>query len=202
MLRSALIWAAAATTLASGCATPPPAQQHDACLILEDNRAWWRDLRRTERRWGVSPGVQLAILKKESSFQHDARPARRKLLGFIPGARPSSAYGYAQALDTTWDWYREDTGRRGADRDDFGDAVDFIGWYAAMSERQSGIDTNDAYNLYLAYHQGHGGYNRGTYRGNSWLIDAARRVERDARTFDAQLDRCEGRLNRGWIPFL
>ena len=108
--------------LLSGCASGPPDQVHDACLILQDNRSWWRDLQRTERRWGISPGTQLAFLKKESSFNRHARPARRRLLGVIPGARPSSAYGCAQALNSTWDWYREDTGRRGADRDDFGDA--------------------------------------------------------------------------------
>lgn len=188
--------------LVTGCASSPPDQVHDACLILEDNRAWWRDLQRTEERWGVSPGTQLAILKRESSFNARARPARTRLLGFIPGRRPSSAYGYAQALDGTWDWYREDTGRRGADRDDFGDAVDFIGWYSDKSREQSGIALSDPYRLYLAYHEGHGGYNRGTYRGKSWLQRAAREVETDARRYDAQISRCERRLNRGWIPFL
>jgi hypothetical protein len=188
--------------LVTGCASSPPDQVHDACLILEDNRAWWRDLQRTEDRWGVSPGTQLAILKRESSFNARARPARTRLLGFIPGRRPSSAYGYAQALDGTWDWYRNDTGRRGADRDDFGDAVDFIGWYSDKSREQSGISLSDPYRLYLAYHEGHGGYNRGTYRSKSWLQRAAREVETDARRYDAQIDRCERRLNRGWFPFL
>ncbi len=188
--------------LVTGCASSPPDQVHDACLILEDNRAWWRDLQRTEDRWGVSPGTQLAILKRESSFNARARPARTRLLGFIPGRRPSSAYGYAQALDGTWDWYRNDTGRRGADRDDFGDAVDFIGWYSDKSREQSGISLSDPYQLYLAYHEGHGGYNRGTYRSKSWLQRAAREVETDARRYDAQIDRCERRLNRGWFPFL
>jgi len=188
--------------IVTGCASSPPDQVHDACLILEDNRSWWRDIQRTQDRWGVSPGTQLAILKRESSFNANARPARTRLLGFIPGRRPSSAYGYAQALDGTWDWYRRDTGRRGADRDDFGDAVDFIGWYSDQSREQSGIALTDPYRLYLAYHEGHGGYNRGTYRGKSWLDRAARQVEADARRYDSQINRCERRLNRGWIPFL
>ena len=186
----------------TGCATPPPDQVHNACLILEDNRSWWRDLQRAERRWGVSPGTQLAILKRESSFNANARPARTRLLGFIPGPRPSSAYGYAQALDGTWDWYRRDTGRRGADRNDFGDAVDFIGWYSSKSQDMSGISLDDPYRLYLAYHEGHGGYNRRSYRGKSWLERAAREVETDARRYDSQIARCERRLNRRWIPFL
>jgi len=202
MLRRSVLLALSSAFLVTACASGPPDQVHDACLILEDNRSWWRDLRRTERRWGVSPGTQLAFLKRESSFNRNARPARTRLLFILPGPRPSSAYGYAQALDTTWDWYREDTGRRGADRDDFGDAVDFIGWYSSMSQRQSGISLNDPYNLYLAYHEGHGGYNRRTYRGKAWLQRAAREVETDARRYDAQISRCERRLGRNWIPFL
>jgi hypothetical protein len=202
MSRVSIMVALGCALFVTGCASSPPDQVHDACLILEDNRAWWRDLQRTERRWGVSPGVQLAILKRESSFNARARPARTRLLGFIPGRRPSSAYGYAQALDGTWDWYRRDTGRRGADRDDFGDAVDFIGWYSDQSRERSGIPLSDPYRLYLAYHEGHGGYNRGTYRSKSWLQRAAREVETDARRYDRQIDRCERRLNRGWIPFL
>ncbi len=185
----------------TACGHKPPDQVHDACLILEDNRAWWRALKRTERRWGVSPGVQLAILKRESSFNRKARPARTRLLGFIPGPRPTSAYGYAQALDGTWDWYRRDTGRRGADRDDFDDAVDFVGWYSAMSGELSSIPLTDARALYLAYHEGHGGYNRGTYRSKSWLTRVAAEVERDASRYDAQIARCERRLDRKrfWI---
>ncbi len=202
MMRRGVLLAISSAFLATACASGPPDQVHDACLILEDNRSWWRDLRRTERRWGVSPGTQLAFLKRESSFNRNARPARTRLLFILPGPRPSSAYGYAQALDSTWDWYRDETGRRGADRNDFGDAVDFIGWYAGMSRRQSGIALTDPYNLYLAYHEGHGGFNRRTYRGKAWLQRAAREVEADARRYDAQIDRCEDRLGRNWIPFL
>ena len=202
MIRRSVLLAISSAFLATACASGPPDQVHDACLILEDNRSWWRDLQRTERRWGVSPGTQLAFLKRESSFNRNARPARTRLLFILPGPRPSSAYGYAQALDSTWDWYRDDTGRRRADRDDFGDAVDFIGWYSSMSQRQSGIALNDPYNLYLAYHEGHGGFNRRTYRGKAWLQRAARQVETDTRRYDAQLARCEGRLGRNWIPFL
>lgn len=197
-----MLLALSSAFLATACASGPPDQVHDACLILEDNRSWWRDLRRTERRWGVSPGTQLAFLKRESSFNRNARPARTRLLFILPGPRPTSAFGYAQALDSTWDWYRDDTGRRGADRNDFGDAVDFIGWYSSMSQRQSGIALDDPYNLYLAYHEGHGGFNRRTYRGKAWLQRAAREVETDTRRYDAQIARCEGRLGRNWIPFL
>ncbi|MBO6764875.1 MAG: hypothetical protein JJ918_08020 [Maricaulis sp.] len=185
----------------SACGHRPPDQVTDACLILEDNRAWWRALQRTEQRWGIPPGVQMAILRRESSFNAHARPARNRLLGIIPTSRPSSAYGYAQALDGTWDWYRRDTGRRGADRDDFEDAVDFIGWYSSKSRQLSGVQPHQARELYLTYHEGHGGYNRGTYRSKGWLMNAANSVARDAASYQAQIDRCERRLSRGrfWL---
>lgn len=200
MLRSSLIFILVLFGV-SACGHAPPSQVSDACLILEDNRAWWRALQRTERRWGVSPAIQLAILKRESSFNSRARPARRRLLGFIPGSRPSSAYGYAQALDSTWDWYRRDTGRRGADRDNFSDAVDFVGWYASKSRQLSGISSDNARDLYLSYHEGHSGFNQGSYRNKSWLMRAAGEVQTDARRYASQLDRCERRLSRRFWLF-
>lgn len=200
MIRSTHILLLAIALALAGCASRPPAETHDACLLLEDNRSWWRALQRTESRWGITPGVQLAILKRESSFNARARPARQRLLGIIPGARPSTAYGYAQALDTTWEWYQRDTGNRRARRTDFADAVDFVGWYARKSRELSNIALDDPYNLYLAYHEGHGGYNRASYRGKDWLLRAAREVERDARQYDAQLAGCR-RLQRRFRIF-
>jgi hypothetical protein len=176
--------------LVTGCASSPPDQVHDACLILEDNRAWWRDLQRTEDRWGVSPGTQLAILKRESSFNARARPARTRLLGFIPGRRPSSAYGYAQALDSTWQRYQDETGRSFADRDKFSDAIDFVGWYTDLSQRAAGISKWDPYNQYLAYHEGPTGWKQGSYRNKGWLVDTAQRVDTRAREWGVQLKRC------------
>tara|TARA_R110002096_G_scaffold26138_6_gene80961 strand:+ start:439 stop:1044 length:606 start_codon:yes stop_codon:yes gene_type:complete len=182
--------------LTAGCGHAPPDQVEDACLILEDNGSWWRALRRSERRWGIPPAIQLAILKRESSFNANARPARRRLLGFIPGSRPSSAYGYAQALDGTWDEFQDDTGQPFADRDSFENAVDFVGWYGHLSGERSGIAPTDARALYLAYHEGHGGYNRGSYRSKGWLMQVADTVAADAARYQSQLNRCERRLNR------
>ncbi len=124
----------------------------------------------------------------------------------FPGRRPSSAFGYAQALDTTWDEYRRDSGNSGADRDDFGDAVDFVAWYCARSSRLAGISKADAYSLYLAYHEGPGGFRRGTYRNKAWLVNTARKVARRAGRYRRQLAGCESSLARGgflgWLwPF-
>jgi len=195
MIRWTHIVLLAAALALTGCASRPPAQAHDACLLLEDNRSWWRALQRTERRWGITPGVQLAILKRESSFNARARPARQRLLGIVPRGRPSTAYGYAQALDTTWEWYQRDTGNRRARRTDFAAAVDFVGWYSQKSNQLSRISLDDPYNLYLAYHEGHTGYNRRTYSGKAWLQRAAREVETDTRRYDQQIAGCR-RLQR------
>ena len=80
--------------------------------MLEEKRGWYKAAKKSEKRWGTPVHVQMSIIRQESSFHSDARPPRTQLLGFIPWKRPSDAYGYAQALDSTWDWYRKDAGRR------------------------------------------------------------------------------------------
>lgn len=185
----------------SACATIPPANVEDICAIFEEKGKWYRAARKSEKRWGTPVHVQLSIIRQESTFRFDARPPRGKLLGFIPWKRPSDAYGYAQALESTWDWYKKDTGRRSADRDDFADAIDFVGWYTHQSQQLVGISKWDPYNQYLAYHEGQTGWRKKTYRHNRKLKEAARRVDYRAREWGAQLKRCEDDLDDGWWIF-
>ena len=187
-----------ALILYGGCSTDPPRDISNSCEMFEDKSGWYKDTKRSYEKWGVPIHVQLAIIYQESKFVDDAKPPRDYLLWLIPWGRVSSAYGYAQAQDSTWDWYIETTGNRGADRDDFGDAVDFVGWYGDMSHRLLGISRWDAYRQYLAYHEGHGGYKRGTYSEKPWLIKVARKVESRARDYRAQLAKCEDELDSGW----
>jgi hypothetical protein len=152
---------------------------------------WFAAMRRTEAKYGVPVSVQLATIARESSFVADARPTRRIGSGFFSReVARSSAYGYAQALDGTWDDYRKDTGRRGADRDDFADSSDFIGWYMSGATRVNGMPLHDAYNQYLAYHEGKAGYARGTWRRKAWLPEVARDVEAWAVRYERQLQSC------------
>ena len=109
-----VLWSSVAVT---GCAARAPANTEDACAIFREKRGWFDDCRDAYERWGVPISVQLAIVHQESRFQAKARPPRRKILWIFPGPRPSSAFGYSQALDGTWDEYRKNGGRRGADRD-------------------------------------------------------------------------------------
>ncbi|MEO0423576.1 MAG: transglycosylase SLT domain-containing protein [Pseudomonadota bacterium] len=179
-----------AAALLAGCATSPPRDPDNICSIFAEKRSWRKAARKSEQRWGTPTHVQMAIIYQESAFEHDAKPARKKLLGLVPWKRPSDAYGYAQALDSTWQAYKNDTGRRFADRDKFADAIDFVGWYTHQSQRAVGISKWDPYNQYLAYHEGAGGWKRGTYRKKRWLMDTAKRVDQRAREWGAQLKRC------------
>ncbi|MFZ4122486.1 MAG: transglycosylase SLT domain-containing protein [Caulobacterales bacterium] len=192
----------AAVLALSACATVEPPQTVDnACSILSERPGWWRGLKRAENRWGAPPGLILAIMRQESSFQHNARPPREDGFLFFPGRRPSSAFGYAQALDQTWAEYQRDAGEGGADRDEFRDAADFIGWYTNTSRRRLNLDFGHGEAHYLAYHEGHGGYSRGTFRQKAWLQEVARRVGTTASTYQRQIEGCEADLNRGWLPF-
>ena len=172
------------------CTTAPPRNVNDACAIFAEYDDWYPDAKAASQRWKVPIPVLLAIIHQESAFQADAQPPRRWYLGFIPGTRPSSAYGYSQALDGTWDRYTAATGKPGADRDDFADAVDFIGWYVNETARRNGIARHDAYQQYLAYHEGQDGFAKGSYRNKPWLLELARKVNRQAARYGSQLARC------------
>ena len=64
----------------------------------------------------------------------------------------------------------------------------------------SGIKRNDTYRLYLAYHEGHGGFNRRTYRNKDWLLRVAGKVQSRAATYQRQLAACEEELkDDGWF---
>lgn len=190
----ALLAILAAAWVLTACATTasPPRSQHDVCSIFAQNPSWRRATERTAAKWGAPISVQMAIMKQESSFRAHARPPRKHVLGVIPWGRVSSAYGYSQALDGTWDWYKKDTGRWIARRSSFSDASDFVGWYMAKSRSMLGLSMGDAVSQYLAYHEGQGGYRRGTYRRKNWLIGVSRKVGRTARTYRSQLARCGG----------
>lgn len=183
-------------SIVSGCASAPPNDPGNICQIFREKPGWYRDVQKAERRWKIPAHVIMAHTRRESSYIHDARPERTKLLWFIPWKRPSSAYGYAQATNETWFDYKRATGRRGADRDDFGDAMDFIGWYLDRSHRALGIPRNDARNLYLSYHEGLSGYRSGKWKRNAWLKGAAGKVATDAARYESQLAECRRSLKR------
>ena len=182
-----------------GCASAPPQNTSNLCEIFIEKNGWYKDSRKASKKWNGDIAVMMAMIHQESSFRARARPPRKKILGIIPGPRPASAYGYAQAINATWDIYKKSTGNKGADRNKFKDAVDFVGWYNDQSRKKNRIKKNDAYNLYLAYHEGHGGFSRRTFRNKKWLKDASRKVAKRSAIYRSQLNGCESRLNRGFL---
>jgi len=184
------------------CVSSPPQNPNKLCDVFDEKDDWYDDARSAQKKWGSPISVMMAIMRQESSFKEDAAPPRSKILWFIPGPRKSSAYGYAQAKDGTWDWYKKSIGSWGADRDDFDDAIDFVGWYNHQSYKTNGIKKTDAYRLYLAYHEGHGGYKRQSYNKKPWLKKVARKVSQQAARYKKQLQSCEKRLQSGgWFFF-
>ena len=167
-----------------------PRELDNACAIIRERPAYYRAMASTERRWGVPVAVQMAAIHQESKFIGDARTPHQYALGIIPIGRQSSAYGYSQALDGTWEEYLQESGNRRARRDNIRDATDFMGWYMDGSSKRLGISKWDARSQYLAYHEGRTGFARGSYRSKGWLITAAANVQRRAEMYHGQLNSC------------
>ncbi len=186
-------------TLLAGCTTTPPEELENVCDIFQEKKGWYKKARRASRRWGTSIPVMMSFVHQESKFRAKAKPPRKKILWVIPGPRPASAYGYAQATDETWRVYKKSTGKWAADRNDFDDAMDFIGWYNDQSQRKNKIKKSDAYHLYLAYHEGQGGYAKRSYKKKKWLTDVAKKVSQRSSMYGKQLKACEKKLDRGFF---
>ncbi len=174
-----------ALLLLGGCSsTPtyspsqPPARIHnDICALTAYNRTFYDAAKRAERKWGTPAHILLAFIHRESRFVRDAESR-------------SGAYGYAQVKDATWAEYLKATGNWNASREDIYDAMDFIGWYNHVSHKRLSISLWDAYNLYLAYHEGRGGYARKSYLRHPEVMRLARKVADQAWRYRQQMKRC------------
>ena len=170
-----------------------PDNLDNACAILDERPNYYRAMVATKNNWGVPVHVQMATIYQESRFIGDARTPFRYAFGVLPMGRQSSAFGYSQALNGTWEEYRRSTGNRRARRSDIHDATDFIGWYMARTLARNGVPVSDARNQYLAYHEGHTGYARSSYNAKPWLLRIAGEVAARAQTYQVQLARCRRR---------
>ncbi len=167
-----------------------PRNLDDACSIVRERPSYLRAFKKTQREWGVPVPVIMAMIYQESKFISDNRPPHQYVLGVIPVGRQSSALGYSQALDGTWQEYQRQEGGFGAKRTDIFDATDFMGWYMTQTVEETGVAINDTRNQYLAYHDGRTGFLRGSWRSKSWLIRIADEVAARAVLYDTQLRRC------------
>lgn len=190
---SRLLRATALMILVAACGSgnfSAPRNLDNACSILKQRPTFLKAFKRSERKWGIPVAVQMATIYQESKFIGNARTPHQYALGVIPMGRQSSAYGYSQALDGTWDEYRRSAGRRGARRDDIDAAADFMGWYMNESSDELNISKSDTRSQYLAYHEGRAGFRRGSYRSKSWLVRIAGEVDARALTYNEQLIGC------------
>jgi hypothetical protein len=177
----------------TACVSKPPSNLDNVCHIFRQYPSWYHDAKDVEHRWRVPVSVQMAIMHQESKFNARAKPGYTHFLWVIPWKRQSTAYGYAQGLDGTWDHYKKYSGYLWSTRSNFANGADFIGWYANMANRRAHIPRTDAYLLYLAYHEGVGGYQRKTYLKKPWLIQVARKVKARSQIYEAQLKQCKRR---------
>lgn len=168
-----------------------PNNINNACEIFQEKSAWFDAAQSASKRWSVKIPVLLAIIHQESNFEARARPPRIWLWGVIPWRHLSSAYGYAQALNGTWKEYRHSDGSFFAQRDEFDDAVDFVGWYCRKIHNELGISLDDAQQLYLAYYQGIEGYRQHHYTKKTGLQKRASDVARRTKLFQQQLNSCQ-----------
>ena len=171
-----------------------PSNTKNSCDIFSERYLWYKHVKNTEKKWGAPIHIQLAFIKKESDFDWLARPKRLKLFKVIPYKRPSSSFGYSQAVKGTWDQYKKETNNRLATRVRFKDSVDFIGWYMNKTEKLLKIPKTDAYRQYIAYHEGWANYKN--YKKNKKVIIFAKKVKDQANKYRKQLTKCQKRLNK------
>ncbi len=167
-----------------------PRNLDDACALTRERPEYFRAMKDTERKWGVPVNVLMAMIYQESKFVGNARTPHRFALGIIPMGRQSSAYGYSQALDATWEEYQKAEGGRRAKRDRIADATDFMGWYIHETEARLGISKYDARAQYLAYHEGRTGYANQSYLSKGWLLDVSAAVATRSDKYGAELASC------------
>ena len=179
--------------LISACSSIP-SNTSNSCSIFNERYLWYKYAKKTEQKWGTPIYIQLAIIKMESDFDWLAKPPRQKIFKVIPYKRPSSSFGYSQAVKGTWEQYKKETGNNLATRVRFKDSVDFIGWYTNKTETILKISKKDAFKQYIAYHEGWGNFKY--YKKNKKVIGLANKVKKQSEIYKKQLIKCKNSLNK------
>jgi len=179
--------------LFSACSSIPK-NTSDSCKIFDERYLWYKHSKKVKEKWGTPIHIQLAIIKMESDFDWLAKPPRQKLFKVIPFKRPSSSFGYSQAVKGTWEQYKNETGNKLATRARFKDSVDFIGWYTNKTNSILKISLQDAFKQYIDYHEGWGNYKY--YKKNKKVIGLAKKVENQSKIYKRQFSKCKNLLSK------
>ena len=192
MIRSKKLIVLISFLFISACSSVPK-NTANSCSIFSERYFWYKHAKKTEKKWGTPVYLQLAIIKMESDFDWLAKPPRQKIFKVIPYKRPSSSFGYSQAVKGTWKQYKDETGNKFASRARFKDSVDFIGWYTNKTKSILKIPLDDSFRQYLAYLEGWGGYKN--YQKNQQVILLAKKVENNSNKYKKQLNECKNSLS-------
>ena len=184
----------------NACSSVPKYPQN-ACKIFSENYLWYKSAKKSSDTYGAPIHVILAFVNKESGFNRWAKPKRTKLFKVIPYKRPSSSFGYSQAVNKTWELYKTETNSPLALRTRFKDSVMFIGWYIHKTNKINKIPLHDAYRQYLNYYLGWGSYEKKVYKTDKKAIIFAKSVQKQSAIYRDQLTECEKNLNNKYIIF-
>ena len=173
-----------------------PKYPTNACKIFGEKYLWYKNIKKSSEIYGAPVYIILAFVNKESGFNRWAKPKRNKLFKIIPYKRPSSSFGFSQAIKKTWELYKTETDNPLALRTRFKDSVMFIGWYINKTNKINKIPFNDPYRQYLNYYLGWGNYKNKTYKTDKNAIIYAKSVEKQSTIYKNQLKECQKSLNR------
>ena len=179
----------------TSCSSIPKYPQN-ACKIFGENYLWYKSIKKSSDTYNAPIHIILAFVNKESGFNRWAKPKRTKLFKVIPYKRPSSSFGYSQAVNKTWELYKIETDSPLALRSRFKDSVMFIGWYISKTHKINKVPLNDSYRQYLNYYLGWGSYAKKKYKTDKNSIIFAKKVEKQSKIYKNQLQGCKKSLNR------
>ena len=179
----------------SACSSVPKYPQN-ACKIFGENYLWYKSAKKSSEKYGAPIHIILAFVNKESGFNRWAKPKRKKLFKILPYKRPSSSFGYSQAVNKTWELYKSETENPLALRARFKDSVMFIGWYMKKTNKINKIPLNDSYRQYLNYYLGWGSYSKKVYKTDKKAVLYAKNVQKLSKVYKSQLRECQKSLNR------
>ena len=182
------------------CSSVPKYPQN-ACKIFGEKYLWYKSVKKSSERYGAPIHIILAFVNKESGFNRWAKPKRTKLFKIVPYKRPSSSFGYSQAVNKTWELYKTETSNPLALRTRFKDSVMFIGWYMQKTKKINKIPLNDSYRQYLNYYLGWGNYANKAYKTDKKAVIFAKNVQKQSKIYKSQLLECEKSLNNKYIIF-